>query len=394
MVFQGATSPPKLFTLIFLTGVSVLSLNMFLPSLVNIAADFDTDYAFVNLSIAGYLAVTAILQIIIGPLSDRFGRRPVLLGAILLFTLASLGCLLSQNIWSFLGFRMIQGAIIAGAALSQAVIRDTLPVNQAASRLGYVSMAMAIVPMIGPIIGGLLAELFGWRSDFLLFAVLGALLLGLCWVDLGETNNTPSQTFARQFRSYPALFGSRRFWGYGLCTAFSTGAFFAFLAGAPLVGQTLFAMSPGLLGVYLGSITGGFFCGSFLSARLVTRYSLTATMIAGRIVACLGLVLGLVLLFAGLVHAYSYFGAIVFVGVGNGITMPSSRIGAMSVCPDLAGSASGLSGALTVGVGAILTSVTGVVVAGDAAAPALLGIMLAVSFLGLLASVYVRQQER
>ena len=105
-------SPPRLLTLILLTGLSVLSLNMFLPSLSNIAEAFDADYALVSVSISGYLIVAAILQLIMGPLSDLIGRRPVVLIGLALFVIASIGCLLAQNVWVFLGFRLLQGAVV------------------------------------------------------------------------------------------------------------------------------------------------------------------------------------------------------------------------------------------------------------------------------------------
>lgn len=176
----AATSPPGFFTLVFLTGLSILSLNLFLPSLSNIAEEFQADYTIVSLSVAGYLGITAVLQLIIGPLSDRFGRRPVLLSGLVIFILASLGCMLAGNIWTFLAFRVMQGAIIAGGVLSYAIIRDSAPEQEAASQMSYVSMAMAIAPMLGPMVGGVLDELFGWRSSFLFFTVLGFAALVLC----------------------------------------------------------------------------------------------------------------------------------------------------------------------------------------------------------------------
>jgi len=388
-MFFAATSPPRLITLIFLTGASTLSLNMFLPSLVNIAEDFEADYAIVSVSIAGYLAITALLQIIIGPLSDRFGRRPVLLAAIFIFSIASLGCFLAENIWVFLLFRFLQGAIIAGSALSPAVVRDRMPAKQAASVLGYIAMAMAIAPMLGPMLGGALDGFFGWRASFLAYIIIGLTVFTLAWLDLGETNKTPSKSFGRQMKAYPALLGSQRFWGYALCTAFSTGAFYIFLAGAPLVTRVLFDMPAGTLGIYLGSITGGFFLGSFIAARFSKAHSLAAMMLAGRIIACTGLLIGVVLLAFGIIHEFTLFGATIFVGIGNGITMPSSNAGAMSVRSDLAGSASGLAGALTVGGGAILTGISSVIVTQSTGAFALLGMMFGTSFLGLLCAVWV-----
>jgi Bcr/CflA subfamily drug resistance transporter len=383
-----------MFTLVLLAGLSVLSLNMFLPSLSNMAADFQADYSLISLSIAGYLAITAVLQVIMGPLSDRFGRRPVLLAGLVIFTLASLVCALTTSIWVFLAFRVLQGAVISGWALSLAVIRDMAPPQEAASLIGYVSMAMAVAPMLGPMLGGALDELFGWRASFVAYAGFGVVALGLCWVDLGETNKTPSETFALQFRSYPELFRSRRYWGYSLCMAFSTGSFYAFLAGAPLVAVAMLGLSPAVLGFYMGTITAGFALGSFVSGRYARRFALTTMMISGRIAACAGLMVGLVLAVAGFVNEISLFGATVFVGLGNGLTMPSCNAGVLSVRPKLAGSASGLAGALTVGGGAALTSITGAIVTAENGAYALLGMMLFASLMALAAALYVLWIDR
>jgi Bcr/CflA subfamily drug resistance transporter len=330
-VIRAAASPPRLLTLVLL--------NMFLPSLPNIAKDLQADYALASLSIAGYLAMTAVLQLVMGPLSDRFGRRPVLLAGLVIFILASLGCALANDIWTFLLFRILQGAIISGAALSRAVIRDMVPAREAASLMGYVGMAMAVAPMLAPLLGGMLDELFDWRASFYAFLAMGIVVFALCWTDLGETNKSPSETFMKQFRSYPELFRSRRFWGYALCMMFSTGAFYAFLAGAPLLAEALFGMSPAALGLCLGTITAGFALGSYLSGRFAQRHSLVSMMIAGRLVACAGLLAGLALLLAGFVHPAALFGATIFVGIGNGLTMPSSNAGVLSVRPELAGSA-------------------------------------------------------
>jgi len=236
--------------------------------------------------------------------------------------------------------------------------------------------------------------LFGWRSSFLFYAVFGTAMFVLCWIDLGETNKNPSETFTKQFQTYPELFRSRRFWGYALCMSFSTGAFYVFLAGAPLVAESVLALSPAALGFYMGTITAGFMLGSFLSGRYSKRYALTTMMILGRVVATAGLLVGLVLFFTGFVHALSLFGTTVFAGLGNGLTMPSANSGALSVRPRLAGSAAGLAGALTVGGGALLTSFTGVVLTVEHGAFQLLGIMLFCSMAALFAAVYVRRIDR
>jgi len=396
-MFAPARTPPHLATLIVLTAVSVLSLNMFLPSLPGIAAEFDADYALVSLSISGYLAVTAILQIVLGPLSDRYGRRPILLISALVFAVASLVCALAQEFWIFLTFRILQGAIIAGSAIASAVIRDTTDEKGAASLIGYVGMAMAVAPMLAPMLGGALDALFGWRANFWVYCLAGLGLIVVIWADLGETNVTRSSTLSEQIKAYPELLKSRRFWAYSLCMAFGIGTFFIFISGAPFVATTAFAMSSASLGFGIGTITMGFFVGSFLSGRYSTRMGLMWMIMAGRIVALAGLGLGLGLYAIGGFNAYVFFGAAICVGIGNGLSTPSARVGALSVRPNLAGSASGLSGALIVGTGAVLSLIPGTVLTAENGAWGLMTLMVATSVLGLASAIYVQlldQRER
>lgn len=388
---EGATSPPRLVTLVLLTAISVLSLNMFLPSLAHIAEDFGVSYATANLSISGYLAITAVLQIIMGPLSDRFGRRPMVMGCLVVYAVASVGCLLAQNIWVFLTFRMLQGAIVAGVALSRAMVSDMHDERGAASLLGYISMAMAVAPMTGPMIGGFLDQLFGWRANFMFFSLVGVGLTALCWADLGETNHSRSQTIKDQLRTYPDLLKSRRFWGHSICLTFAIGTFYVYITGAAMVGAHAFGLSVSAIGIAIGAITGGFILGSFLSGRFASRVPQFTMILAGRLVALAGLTLSAVLVGFGVLNPVTYTGAVMFVGLGNGLTIPSASSGIMSARPKLAGSASGLSGALSVGGGAVLTSLTGGVLTPDGAAVQLLVIMVCCVIISLLSALYVRR---
>lgn len=391
----AAKSPPRLTTLVLLTALTVVSLNMFLPSLPAMASSFDTSYEVISLSIAGYLAVTAILHIIIGPMSDRFGRRPVLLTSLAIYVVASLGCVLATEITTFLIFRMGQGVIVAGWVVSLASIRDTKPDQQAAGLISYITMAMAIAPMIGPMVGGTLDELFGWRSNFILFTALGGALLLFCFADFGETNMSRSETFGTQFRAFPELVRSRRFWGFSVCLASSSAMFYAFLAGVPLVAVISLDLSTAQIGFYMGTITAGFMFGSFLSGRLAGRYALTTMVICGRIVACTGLATGMILLMSGWLNVLTVFGATIIAGAGNGLTMPSANTGAISVRPGLTGSAAGLSGAIMVAAGAVLTSLTGAILTGvQHTALLMLAIMFALALLGLLVGLYVRRLDK
>ncbi|MCG7519547.1 multidrug effflux MFS transporter [Ruegeria sp. Ofav3-42] len=390
---RAAQTPPTLITLIFATALSVLSLNMFLPSLARMGDDFQVDYALINLSVAGYLAVSAVLQLIMGPLSDRFGRRPILLISMGIFAFASLGCVLAESIWVFLGFRLLQAAVVAGPVLSSASIRDLYTPNEAASKLGYVAMAMALAPMLGPMLGGALDMLFGWRAGFVLYSTLGAGMLLLLWADMAETNTNRSATFSAQLKEYPHLFRARRFWGYALCAAFSIGAFFSFITGAPLVAAVWFDLSPAMLGLGIGIITGGFMVGNFITGRIAARTQLTTMILIGRVIASVGPLCGLLLFLADQGSVWVFLGSAVFVGFGNGLTNANASAGVMSVRPKLAGSAAGLSGAMIVALGAVLTSMTGAFVTPENGPYLVLGMMFASSFIGLLAVLYVRRVD-
>ena len=171
------TIPPQLTPLILLTALAVLPVNMILPSLPHIATTFRVDFALVNLAVAGYAIVTALTEIVAGMLSDRYGRRPVALTAICIFIVASAGCALATDIAIFLLFRGLQASIAACFSVALVMIKETSSEGKAASRFGYLAMGWALAPMIGPLLGGSLDALFGWRAIFFVLTMLGAAVL-------------------------------------------------------------------------------------------------------------------------------------------------------------------------------------------------------------------------
>lgn len=283
--------------------------------------------------------------------------------------------------------------MVSCTALSTAIITDTTERTEAASRMAHVSMAMAVAPMLGPMLGGGLDEAFGWRSGFWLYTAMGGGLLWLVWVDVGETNPRPASTFWLQMRAYPALLRSGPFWSYSAVMAFGVGGFFLFIAAAPLVGEAVFGLCPGAVGLGVGSITGGFFFGSYLSGRYTTRMGIPWMVIVGRLVAVLGIGLGLGLTLIGLGSVAVFFGAAILYGFANGVSIPGARAGAVAAHPDLAGSASGLSGALVVAFGALVTGVPGQVLTAENGAWMGLLLMLAIALAGLIAAGLVWRLE-
>lgn len=389
---RTASSKPRLSTLILLSALAILPINFFLPSLPGMANEFDVAYGIMGLSLAAYAGVSACLQLVLGPLSDRFGRRPVILWALAIFIVATIGCALAPDAWTFLACRMVQAIIAPTYAVSLAAIRDTTSREQAAGQFGYLAMAWAISPMLGPTFGGILDQVLGWRASFYVLAFFGAAVLVLCWADLSETNRTPSSTIAEQYRAYPELLGSKRFWAYCVCMAFSVGAFYAFLAGAPLAASA-FDLPPAILGLYMGSITGGFMVGSFLAGLLAGRLQVTTMLVVGRIVACAGLLFGLVLYAAGIDHVLALFGPCLFVGLSNGLTQPSANAGAISVRSTHTGSAAGLAGAITVAGASIMAAFAGAVLTEENAQSGLFLVMLASAAVALGAALVARNLD-
>jgi len=389
-----ATSKPHLVTLILLTSVAVMSLNIFLPSLGGIAEEFGVSYTLVALSISAFLLVSAVLQLIMGPLSDRYGRRPVLLLGLVVFVIASLGCALSQDVWAFLGFRMLQGGVVSGMVLGRAIVRDVYAPQEAAKRIAQIGAAMALAPLIAPLVGGILDSLFGWRSVFYLLALSGAAVFVLCWADLGETNQLKQASFAAQFRAYPEVLRSGSFWAYSGVLVFSLGGFYAYLAGAPLVGEEIFDLSTATVGLMMGATAVGFLMGNLVTTRLGARFGSLRLILWGRWLSMLGCLLAALLMALGLLHPGVMFAGAVALGLGNGLTLPGANVGVMNVAPHLAGSASGLSGAVGVVIGAVLTPLVSTLVAGENGAEMLMLSMAACGALALLSAWKVAQLER
>ncbi len=387
--YFSKTSPPHISTLILLAGIGALSMNIFLPSLPGMSLFFQTDYTVMQLSVTLYLAMSAGLQIIIGPISDRFGRRPVMLWAIGLFILATIGCLFAPNIQIFLAFRMAQAVIVAGLVLSRAVVRDMVPTAQAASMIAYVTMGMALVPMVGPMIGGALDQVFGWQANFWLLIALGALVFAVAWYDLGETKAQREGGFKAQLAEYPELLKSHRFWGYCFAAAFAAGTFFAYLGGGPFVGSKIYNMDPAQLGFYFGAPALGYLVGNFISGRYTMRIGINRMILAGAVIPTIGLAISLAVFYAGHGSAEVFFGFMTIIGLGNGLVMPNANAGMLGVRPSLAGSAAGLGGALIIGGGAAVSGLAGSMLDTQTGAMPLLWLMFTCALLSILAIYWV-----
>lgn len=388
------TTPPHIVTLVLLAGISALSMNIFLPSLPGMTEYFQTDYTTIQLSVALYLLGNAGLQVIVGPISDKYGRRPVLLWSIGVFLIATAGCIFAPTVEAFLAFRMLQAIVATAMVLSRAVVRDMVPQNEAASMIGYVTMGMAVVPMIGPAIGGVLDQWLGWQASFALLLFCGIGVFFLTLTDLGETTKPRDISLVGQFREYPELLKAPRFWGYALTAAFASGAFFAFLGGAPYVATNVYGLQPSELGLYFGLTAFGYMFGNFLSGRYSVLHGINRMIVWGTIVTGGGLACILVTEAFGAAHPLWFFGFMTFMGLGNGMVMPNATAGLLSVRPHLAGTASGLGGAIMIGGGAGLSVLAGYLLTKGHGAFPLTALMTATSLCAFVTIRLVIRRER
>jgi len=377
-----------------LASISALAMNSFLPSLPNMAEHFGSSTALMGLSVGVYLGTSAIFQILVGPLSDRIGRRTVSLWALIIFIVVSISCVYAPNTFVFMFLRALQAIAACTFVVARAIVRDTTETQESGSKIAYISMGTAICPMFGPALGGLMDGWFGWEANFWFIGGLGLFILIIAYFDLGETVPENTQGFRQQFSEYPELLLSRRFWGYCLASAFGAGAFFAYLGGGPFVGSIVYNLSPEMLGLYFGAPAIGYFFGNFLSGRFTIRFGIDAMILWGLWIIFAGLSLSMVCSYLGYGTVETFFGFMIFVGLGNGLTIPNATAGMLSVRPHLAGTASGLGGAMMIAIGAALSTLAGAFLVPGSNEMPLLMLMWLSSLSGVAVIIYVRQRNK
>jgi DHA1 family bicyclomycin/chloramphenicol resistance-like MFS transporter len=383
---QRATRRPPIFALIIVSALSPFAINSVVPSLPAIADAFEAEYGRVQLVLSLFLASVAVSQIFVGPLSDHFGRRPVLVAGTSLFVLATLLAPFSPTIETLIAIRVVMGATgCVGIVLGRAIVRDLFDRRQAASMLGYVTMGLAVAPMVAPVIGGLLQQAFGWTSIFWFMGLMGIGCVAVTLLYVPETNlhPTPRISFASMLSDFGQLVRSPDFLLFTANSGLTTGVFLAFIGGAPYVAEQILGLSPAVYGIWFGAGPVGYVVGNFLSGRFSERFGVARMILVGSVLALIAASL-----------APALFLPIVALGLANGIALPSSISGAVSVRPEIAGAASGLSGAAQIGTGAILSTAAGALLTGSGSAMPLFALMVTAAILALLVSFAIYPRNR
>ena len=348
--------------LIGISALNPLSVNIIVPALTSMAEGLDTDFATVQLTLSSYLFATAIALLVHGPLSDKFGRRPIVLVGVAIYVLASILCVVATSIWIVILGRILQGiGAAAGFALGRAIVRDLYEREKAASMLGYITMGFSTVPMVTPLIGGLISDYLGWRLIFVFIAIVTLVLLVFVWFGLPETRKPMAAGQARPgfFQSFQILARIPAFWAYTLNLGFMVGVFFVFLGGTPFVATTLLGMSGTEFGIYFAFVPVGFFLGNWLTAGLAIRLGIGVMIRSGNFLALVSGIISAILLGSGWHHPFALFAPMYLMGLANGLCMANATAGAVSIRPALAGAASGIAGSFQMGFGAIATVVIG-----------------------------------
>jgi len=362
--------------LIAMAGVGSLSLNILVPAIPGLAAKLAADPASVQLAVSLYLMGLAAAQLVFGPLADRFGRRPVVLAGLALATIASTTAMFAATIASLVVARVAQSlGASTGQTIGRAIIRDLYDREHAASMIGLVTSVVVLMPMVAPLIGGVLDTLFGWEAIFAFTAIVSFTVFA--WAVLTRNASLGSAS-PRHFRAdLAALASSPRFFGYALCAGLGSAPFFSFLGGAPHVVVTVLERTSAEYGLWFFIPSIGFMSGNFAVSRLTSRFGVDALIWWGIALTITGCLLNVVVYVAlpGWEMATIFLPQII-IGFGNGLLLPTSVAGAVSIRPQVAGTASGATGFIQMSVGAMAAQLGGHVVAQAADATPMLWLML------------------
>jgi len=346
-----------------LSAVGPLTTDMYLPSLPDIARHLDASTAQVQLTLSSYLIGFALGQILYGPVSDRHGRRPVLIGALVLYCLASLACALSSSIEMLIVARFVQGVGGSGGiVLARAVVRDIFTGVRAGREMSLIGSVTGLAPVLAPIAGGALQSAFGWRAIFITLVVAGLIGITIVWLTLQETLReraaervSPKSMLAayRFVARHPAYLAN-----LALATT-SYAGLFAWISGASFVLQNLYGLNPFNFGITFAVGSAGYMAGAALSARLVVRFGTNRTLGIGAVALAAG---GIGMVAAVAIGFSSAILVVLPVSVylaGLGMVLPQAIVGAMAPFPERAGAASSLLGFVQQSVAALCGAIVG-----------------------------------
>ncbi|MCB1671313.1 MAG: multidrug effflux MFS transporter [Gammaproteobacteria bacterium] len=369
---QTSLTRLSLLMIALLSGASALgpaAMQILLPALPVIREDFGVSTGVAQLTLSLSMLSIAVATLVYGPVSDRFGRKPTLMIGSIITLVGSLACFIAPNVLLLILGRVVQafgGAV--GLVVARAIARDVYGPQESAKIISTLVMVMVVIPMLSPALGGELMFLFGWRSVFLIIAAFSLLILTTLYFRLPETLAEPAvfQGLSGMFRTFAVLMQSPVFRGYGFSVAFVSVVFFSFISAAPEIMVSVLHRPATEYGYYFVMIPAGFMAGNYVSRRYGNHLGTFRIIDIGSKISLAGISLTLALQWSGLRHPIFLFLPIAVAIFGGGLTLPNAQAGAINEFPRHAGTASGLTGFLQMGLSSIAAQLVAIIFNGTA----------------------------
>ena len=374
--------------IILLAAVSALGpvgMQILLPALPVIKQTFDVSNDVAQLTLSLSMLAIAIGTLVYGPLSDKYGRKRVMLAGIVITLIGSIVCFIADSIVLLISGRFIQafgGAV--GLVLARAIVRDVYGADEAARVIATLVMVMVVLPMMSPALGGELMHQFGFESVFIIIAFASAIAFVFLFLWLPETlaKPIPFEGVKSMLMTFSNLFASRVFCGYAFCVTFVSVVFFSFISAAPEIMVSVLKRPPTEYGYYFIMIPAGFMTGNYVARHFGKTISIDNMIAIGASIGIIGIVLALLLQFLDMNSPVALFLPIALAVLGNGITLPNAQAAAINEFPKYAGTASGLTGFLQMSVSSVAAQAVALIFNGTVYP--LLGLMLVASLISLL----------
>jgi DHA1 family bicyclomycin/chloramphenicol resistance-like MFS transporter len=343
----GAHSPWLIANVLAQISFGLLAMTLCLPSMQEWGAIFDTRQADVQLTFSGYVVAYGALQLVYGPLSDRHGRKPILMIGLVVAGLASVMAALATDIATLTAARVLQGAgSAASMVVGRSMVQDLFTGPQRTRVMAYIGMALGMCPPLATLIGGQMHVRFGWQTNFVLLAILAGLLLVAAWLGLPHvTRPAPAKGhwLRAMLSAYARLLREPRFLLYVAILAATTATFYAFLAGAPIVLKG-YGIGPDGIGWFIMAVPVSYILGNFMTSRLIAQAGELRVMAWGQALTVTGLLIMLALGLGGVQTALAVALPLILLGLGHGLINPPALAGTVGVMPALAGSAAAVAG--------------------------------------------------